>query len=321
MILSKEQTGQSRDSIIDGIKYILISLVVFGHVKQFTVFDHNSISVSVVGYTIHSIYLFHMPLFIIISGYFSRQKDNRSFKESMLKLIRVYLFFQLLWILIDILNGQSITWERFFYPSFTLWYLHCLVIWRCILQYIPVHVLNNFYLVIGISLLVSMLGGFIPVSNFLALQRTMTFMPLFFLGFYAKQNGWLEKVYHLKWYIYLLTAVLFVIGNKVSYDVWGRSPYDTPLDMIRRLVFLSSSIVISIAFIKVLPSKITLFANEGQDVLFYYLYHSIILYLFALFLKYIGVIADGFVLFTIFFVTMVTLYYLRRIAILHFPLM
>ena len=151
------------------------------------------------------------------------------------------------------IDDRSIRLSRFFYPSFSLWYLHCLVIWRIILQYIPSTLLNNSLLVLTLAFLVSFFGGFIPVSNFLALQRLFCFMPFFFLGFYARRFCWFERIYKLKWYfIFLMIPILF-IDLRMTIDIWGREPYLSLFDVLRRTIFISSSILISIAFISLLP--------------------------------------------------------------------
>jgi len=244
----------------------------------------------------------------------------KSFWKGIFKLVKVYFIFHLFWILLGIYNGRTITFERFFHPSFTLWYLHCLIIWRIILQLIPSKLLSNTYLIMSISLLISILGGFIQVSSLLSLQRLFTFMPFFFLGYYAKEYGWLKKAYQLKWYYLFLPIALIIIENNMRLDIWGRSPYDSMLDLIRRILFLTSSVLISMGVIKLLPLNNSLFSKEGEDVLFYYMYHSIVLYFIAAILQWMGIVANGYILLLVFISTMVILYFLQKIKILHIPL-
>ena len=59
---------ETRNSIIDNLKFFLIVLVIFGHVSNYVVFDRNLPTVRIEGYLKHIIYAFHMPLFIFISG-------------------------------------------------------------------------------------------------------------------------------------------------------------------------------------------------------------------------------------------------------------
>lgn len=59
-----------RDSYWDSLKFYLILLVVLGHTLEIVVTD-GSFSRALY----NSIYLFHMPLFIFVSGRFSHVKD------------------------------------------------------------------------------------------------------------------------------------------------------------------------------------------------------------------------------------------------------
>jgi fucose 4-O-acetylase-like acetyltransferase len=262
-----------------------------------------------------------MPLFIIISGYFSRKKATDDFWESILRLVRIYLIFHVFWIGLDVFNGQPITMERIFSPSFTLWYLHCLVLWRIILQHLPQKYLDNTFGIMLVSSSISILGGFIPVSNFMALQRLFTFMPLFFLGYYIRKYGWMEKIDEINIFFCIIPIALILFENRIYLDIWGRSPYASCLDIVRRVIFLGSSVLISIAFVRILlPLKFSLFAKEGKDVLFYYMYHSIVLYVIAYMLRSVGILADGYILIMISLVTMLVLFLLRRVVFLHIPL-
>ena len=61
-----------RDERIDSVKYWLIVLVIAGHVFMRPEFSHSTACVVAWKW----IYIFHMPLFIFISGYFSRKKKK-----------------------------------------------------------------------------------------------------------------------------------------------------------------------------------------------------------------------------------------------------
>jgi len=60
---------KERDYLFDNIKGLLILLVVFGHMIESFAFK-KSTSINVMYY---AIYTFHMPIFIFISGYFSKK--------------------------------------------------------------------------------------------------------------------------------------------------------------------------------------------------------------------------------------------------------
>ncbi len=63
----KQMTMAKRDSFFDALKGVLIFLVVLGHMLEL---NKATSDTSVVLWDF--IYLFHMPLFIFVSGYFSK---------------------------------------------------------------------------------------------------------------------------------------------------------------------------------------------------------------------------------------------------------
>ena len=64
-----------RDERIDSVKYYLVLLVIIGHV--FTQSEFSDIESCRIIWK--WIYIFHMPLFVFFSGYFSHKKDTKSF--------------------------------------------------------------------------------------------------------------------------------------------------------------------------------------------------------------------------------------------------
>lgn len=66
-----------RNCSLDGLKYILIVLVVLGHFIEPSRYD-NQMSTLIYSF----IYSFHMPLFIWMNGYFYK---HRAFKDELRK--------------------------------------------------------------------------------------------------------------------------------------------------------------------------------------------------------------------------------------------
>lgn len=107
----------------DTLKGILIILVVFGHCG--TSVGQNLLSV---------IYAFHMPLFVLVSGYFSKRSNigDGGYK----RLLIIYLLFNTMYLSLDIVGGHY-SIHRILSPSFALWYILSLIYWRIILLFIP----------------------------------------------------------------------------------------------------------------------------------------------------------------------------------------
>lgn len=67
---------KKRDVYWDSLKFFLIALVVIGH---FTELNNPVGSINRVIFNF--IYLFHMPLFVFVSGRFSHMKNNKKISQ------------------------------------------------------------------------------------------------------------------------------------------------------------------------------------------------------------------------------------------------
>ena len=76
---------ESRIAYWDTLKGGLMLLVVLGHFLYNFQEGHKFIN-----YLVDSIYMFHMPVFVFISGYFSKSEHSRS-KEALMRLAVAYL--------------------------------------------------------------------------------------------------------------------------------------------------------------------------------------------------------------------------------------
>lgn len=184
MTLGEQQTAKIRDERIDAVKYWLIVLVIAGHVFSRKGFIDSTACLVFEKW----IYIFHMPLFIFISGYFSRKKNMKELWSSIWKILEPLIIFHFLMRVIPhlISNGADNLLKTICTictPWWVLWYLLSLIYWRLILQLIPDNILKHAKLVLLVTLCVSILAGFLPFNRFLSLQRTLAFMPFFFLGY------------------------------------------------------------------------------------------------------------------------------------------
>jgi fucose 4-O-acetylase-like acetyltransferase len=90
----------TRNMSVDNTKFILIAFVVLGHILEINR-DCNIISEKL--YTF--IYSFHMPAFILLSGYFFSDEKKSRFWRSIMNLACTFLFFQIL------LCGNPLTYK------------------------------------------------------------------------------------------------------------------------------------------------------------------------------------------------------------------
>ena len=111
----------ARDNRIDSIKGLLIILVILGHLI-IALDNYNFINHCVMGF----IYIFHMPLFILISGYVTKHPDNqqpRDMWKTVGNIMVTLIIFQFISSLrIYLYHGDVLTSLKGF-PFGILWYL------------------------------------------------------------------------------------------------------------------------------------------------------------------------------------------------------
>ena len=87
----ESQAARVRDDRIDAVKFWLIVLVIAGHILMRKEFASSEACAVMWNW----IYIFHMPLFVFISGYFSRKKDMIEFWISICKIIEPLIIFHI----------------------------------------------------------------------------------------------------------------------------------------------------------------------------------------------------------------------------------
>ena len=277
-----------RDDRIDSLKGVLISLVVFGHCFLYG-HPQDTVKMTIANW----VYLFHMPFFVFLSGYFTHTNSQKYWK-GVLTIVESYVVFQ---ILKGILQGFSLR-EFLLIPAPMMWYLLALIVWRSLFFFVDkVARSKAVKWVICISLfVVGLLVGFEQeVGKTLALSRIIVFAPFFYLGtlsqgfdfvgFCKKMPQWLAVVMMLA----AVALVAFLTPQdyvNVRETVRGASGYgvaNTMAGFMSRLVFYLLAIVMSVSLTSLVsPSK--LLGQIGKDSLKYYLFHGILLS-FMVFLK------------------------------------
>lgn len=121
-------TTVNRESYWDSLKFFLILCVVFGHFLELNN-PVGTINRSIFNF----IYLFHMPLFVFVSGRFSQMRDKTKYRKSFLRLLETLIIFQLA--AIFLFGDFSLGW--FAGPWFHLWYLLSLIFWRLVIYIYP----------------------------------------------------------------------------------------------------------------------------------------------------------------------------------------
>lgn len=240
-----------------------------------------------------------MPLFIIISGYFSNKTIIYTFKKKIISLTEIYVVVQILYIISSIiLQRKSYDFSVLYILNAAAWYLLSLITWRIILQSIPTKLLQSKYL-LYLSLMICILSGYLPINNNeFSILRTFTFLPFFFYG-YAIRNRLiqLDKKYPIGVYMCMLVIILGVIiliGNKdLSSILYGKFPYynqiyNPIIMMLLRIIFISISFIMSISIITIARNipYIHIIEFIGKNSLIFYIFHILFQRVFIIIIKH-----------------------------------
>lgn len=168
----------ARIQSLDILKFLAMFLVLWGHAIQY--FSSNVANADVVYRVIYS---FHMPLFMMVAGYFASSSLKGDFitliKKKGAQLLLPVLSWAVLCVVVGLLisSGNSITHEL----NRLFWFLKSLFVCY-LLFYVSIKTLNNNKLKlisVGFSLI---------ISQFIVFGQLPTLYPAFILGYIISQN-------------------------------------------------------------------------------------------------------------------------------------
>lgn len=285
------------DPQIDVSKGILIFFVVLGHYLELCGNNPSRL------YLHNAIYLFHMPMFIAISGYLSKAKKPKTFWNQQVKLLETYFVFQTIHYLPWLGMEQHSLINYFIFSEWTLWYIPSLIVWRTIIQYYGKSIKNNIYPVLSICLFASLLAGYIPLSKEFNIPRIISFLP-FFLGGYVfrelKQSGVYNIGMKISFLIAVISIPIFIFdieGQKWNNNFSCASNYYELNELytgafIRFAYFCSAILLIYItARISKIINTNQILTWAGRNSLLIYMLHSIIIMITAHFIGNNSIIA------------------------------
>ncbi|MEU8702780.1 acyltransferase family protein [Streptomyces sp. NPDC048680] len=173
---ARNAPAKKRDAYFDNAKYLAIVLVAVAH-SWVPVMEGSRAARALYMVT----YTFHMPAFIIISGYFSR-----SFSMTPAKVKRLvtgvavpYVVFETAYSLFRrYANDSPDAAISLLEPWYLTWFLAALFIWR-----LTTPIWQNLRHPLAVSLVIAVLASFAPsIGDDLDLPRVLQFLPFFVLG-------------------------------------------------------------------------------------------------------------------------------------------
>ena len=278
---SKGVYNKEREYKYDNIKFILIFLVVFGHIIE---------HVDKFNYLYLIIYSFHMPVFVFVSGYFSKGS-----KKSILKSACIYVVFQTIYFFIyKLVLHENIT-LNYLQPIWILWYIFALAIWNSLIFVVKKININQnkyVYILLVFSFLLSLICGYVDkIGYFLSLSRIITFFPFFLIGYFSKNNNIKilkrndesNKAKVLVYAVIAIVCIMYFINISSINKIWFYGSYsyrNAQYNIVFRFISSLFSLCMIFIFNNFISNKKELISVAGENTLFIYLLHGIIIKVF-----------------------------------------
>jgi fucose 4-O-acetylase-like acetyltransferase len=270
---------KQRDAFFDNAKYLAIVLVAMGHAWE-PLTDHSRTAEALY----MTLYTFHMPAFILISGYFSRSFDMRPdrLKRLITGIAVPYLVFEIAYTFFKRWADDDPTYDfSLLDPWYLTWFLIALFVWR-----VTTPVWKIIRWPVPLSLAIATLAAVSPdIGDDLDLQRVLQFLPFFVIGLHMKPEHF-QKMRGRRMRILALPvfACAFVFaywaGPRMS-SAWfyrrdsvqelGAAPWTGP---VMTLALFGCSMVLVACFFAWVPRRRMWFTALGAGTLYGYLLHG-----------------------------------------------
>lgn len=272
---------KERVAYLDNARYWVMLLVVIGHsLTQFVAMD------SARGVYVW-IYSFHMPFFILISGYTARRYmgDARQVRRIISTLVVPYLIIEISMQMIMRHYTDEPDPYAFLSPQWLGWFLAALFVWR-----LTTPIWRALKYPITTSIIISLTVGLIEIPNVLALPKILGFLPFYVIGMHMSRERF-DRLADVR--IRIASAVLltgsFVYCYLYSADwtldwlLWkqryGEDPLAaTPLEGItQRAELLVVGLVLTFAALSLVPRRRSWTTRMGGRTFYCYLLHGYVI--------------------------------------------
>ncbi|MGP4000390.1 acyltransferase family protein [Streptomyces sp. 8N706] len=274
-----EGKPKQRDSFFDNAKYLAIVLVAMGHAwEPLTDGSRTAEALYMV------VYGFHMPAFIIISGYFSRSFDMRAdrLKRLVTTIAVPYVVFEVAYSFFKRWADDDPTQPiSLLDPWYLTWFLIALFVWR---MSTPLWKVVRWP--VPLALAIGALASISPdIGDDLDLQRVLQFLPFFVAGLFLKPEHF-QLVRRRE--VRILSVPVFAVALVVAYwaaprmsSAWfyhrdSAQELTAPWwsGMIMTLALFGCSMVLVACFFAWVPRRKMWFTALGAGTLYGYLLHG-----------------------------------------------
>lgn len=278
---------KKRDPYFCNIKFILILLVVLGHLmERYIYIDHNM-------YILYAfIYMVHMPLFAFVSGYFSKNSLQRIAQTW--KIGGDFFILHVGWLPISLLlTGEIGNWKC---PYWYFWYLLSLFCWKwmgTLLLYLEKRMFSKksrsfrlFMIMMAIAF-GCFSGALSDVGRDFSLSRTLVLFPFYYIGLCCPKEV-LTKIKKLRFFWILPAFCMVVIGGIWLLDLipvtflyhaegFGAFNLSLVLGLQARLVCYILAALLGLAILALTPNRQCAFSKFGVDTMLVYMLHGLLM--------------------------------------------
>lgn len=267
---------KKRDYYFDTLKGLLILFVITGNSLELA--SPQNINTH---YFILFLYMFHMPMFTFVSGYFCKL-SKRTTVQKVKSTFKLYFFAQLSYIIFYkyILGNSGYKFELL-YSQWTLWYLLSLTCWYILSDYVG----NKKIWLIG-SIIVSLILGFDnSIGSLGSVSRTIFFFPFFLAGMsFKKEYVDILKKHRLKLLIgsIIMLILLYIFSHSIKIELlFELSSYSSYYDNLLfplsiRAFHYIGAFLIGGFILTLVPNFKTILSPIGKNSLILYLLHGAI---------------------------------------------
>lgn len=273
--------AETRTPVLDNAKYLAIVLVACAHFWE-PYLDESRTTLALYMF----VYAFHMPVFIVVSGYLSKgfEPSERGLRRLVAGVLVPYLIFEVVYACFRRWADQDPDYPvNAVDPQFLNWFLIALFIWRLTAPLWRA-VRWPLPLAIGVSVLTSVTSDVGPALD---LQRVLQFLPFFVLGMMLQPHhfAFLRSV-RVRW------AAAVVAVSALVFAYWAAPRMDHTWFYHRAsaqelgvpalagaamtLALFGCSVLLTACFLAWVPRHRTWFTTLGTGTLYGYLLHGFV---------------------------------------------
>ncbi len=284
------ETQKKRVEKWDILKFGLIFLVVLGHFADQYV-DTSNMAKMIFIY----VYSFHMPLFIFVSGLFSKKNISEKRYKNIFSFFTLYLFIKIVDMISRVIISGEITFSML-NEGGAPWYALAICIYS--LATILFRKISPKYVLVFSVVLAAVVGYDNDIATKFSLARIITFYPFFYAGYVLKQQKVADflskKPFKIASAIILLTAALIVIF-KINSIYWLRPLLTSARSYSKlqeariyggldRLAYYAVAFLMGSAVISLTPNKLgngTIAKLGSRSIQVYALHYTVIYLLYG----------------------------------------